>query len=264
MFRLSFPWTACFGAYLLVALIIATRTLHSGGGDVEAFVVNPLGTTRRSGGLMATGGGEESVMGIPTIEQLGSDPFPKQVQHAEFICGLIAEDDDRETDVLMKRLRAQLSHADGVRGFMVTYLTMKKDKEDSNIPPALLKVLLELIDPKNDSNELINLMCLNIIMPTAMVTTHKDPELAQQSAITAARAMNLMTAVMDVSGKDSEAREAVTKQCKAILEMATSKDFSVEGDTEAQKYWSRIFEQWGYQETQLGDIANAVRMVLAS
>ena len=213
---------------------------------------------------MATGGGEESVMGIPTIEQLSSDPFGKQVQYAEFICGLLAEDDGRETDVLMKHLRAQLSHADGVRGFMVTFLTMKKDKEDGNIPPALLKVLLEQIDPKNDSNNLINLMCLNVIMPTAMVTMHKDPELAHQSAITAARAMNLMMQVMDASGRDSETRQAVTQQCKAILEMATSQESGAEVDTAAQKYWSKIFDQWGYKEAQLGDIANAVRIVLAS
>jgi len=226
--------------------------------------VSPPSPYFKSQRSMATGGGEENVMGIPTLEQLSTDPFIKQVQHAEFICGLLEEDDGRETDVVMKRLRAQLSHEEGVRGFMVTYLTVKKQKESLDIPPALLKAILEVIDPVEDKNKLIALMCLNIIMPTAMVTTHKDPVLMHQSAITAARAMSLMTAVMDASGKDSPTREAVTKQCKAILEMATSQDFNVEGDTEAQKYWGEIFDQWGYEETQLSDIANAVRVVLAA
>jgi hypothetical protein len=60
---------------------------------------------------------------IPTIEQLRSDPFMKQVRHAEFIVGLFDEDAGRCTNVLMDRLRAQLSQPDGIRGFMVTFLT---------------------------------------------------------------------------------------------------------------------------------------------
>lgn len=242
---------------------LGTRSiLHVQGFSLVAppSVVAQFSKSQRS---MTSGAGEESVMGIPTLEQLSSDPFIKQVKHAEFICGLLEEDDGRETDVVMKRLRAQLSHEEGVRGFFVTYLTTKKQKESLDIPPALLKAILEVIDPVNDNNKMIALMCLNVIMPTAMVTTHKDPILMQQSAITAARAMSLMTAVMDASGKESATREAVTKQCKAILEMATSQEFNAEGDTEAQKYWGEIFDQWGYEEAQLSDIANAVRAVLA-
>ena len=238
---------------------------------VEAFSIhcgslaNPSVMMSNAAGhrlFMATDGGEESVMGIPTLEQLSSDPFMKQVHHAEFVCDLLQEDNGRETEVVMKRLRAQLSHKDGVRGFLVTYLTSKQFAKGVDVPPALLKALLEVIDPVDDSNSLIALMCLNIIMPTAMVRTHKDPQLKMESALTAARAMSLMTAVMDASGKDSAPREAVTKQCKAILEMATNKDFNAGEDTEAQKYWAEIFENWGYDDVQLSDIADAVRSVL--
>lgn len=265
-------------AFLLsLLLLLGTRTLNEDNRGlpsmaVEAFSIhrdslaNPMIIMSNAAGqrlFMATGGGEESVMGIPTLEQLSSDPFMKQVHHAEFVCGLLLEDDGRKTDVVMKRLRAQLSHKDGVRGFLVTYLTCKQFAKAMDVPPALLKALLEVIDPVNDSNSLISLMCLNIIMPTAMVRTHKDPQLKMESALTAARAMSLMTVVMDASGRDSAPREAVTKQCKAILDMAKSKDFNAEGDMEAQKYWAEIFGNWGYDDVQRSDIAHAVRSVLA-
>ena len=220
-----------------------------------------------------------SLMGIPTVEQLASDPFLKQVQYAEFMVGLLEEDAGRETDVVMRRLRAQLSHADGIRGFMVTYLTQQphdknvneSSSSSSEVPPALLKAILEVVDPVDDRNEMINLMCLNVIMPTAMVTMHKDPELSMQSAWTAARALNLMTEVLDESGRDSPLRQAVTKQCNAILKMASSGEVmkveggdDVGGGSEAlELYWSKVFDQWGYKEAQLSDIANAVRMVLS-
>jgi len=223
-----------------------------------------------------------SLMGIPTVEQLARDPFLKQVQYAEFMVGLLEEDAGRQTDVVMRRLRAQLSHADGIRGFMVTYLTQpphdknvnEPSSSSSKIPPALLQAILEVVDPVDDRNEMINLMCLNVIMPTAMVTLHKDPELSMQSAWTAARALNLLTQVLDASGRDSPLRQAVTQQCNAILKMASRGEvLKVEGGDDGgggggssdalELYWSKVFDQWGYKEAQLSDIANAVRMVLS-
>ena len=142
-----------------------------------------------------------TIMGIPTLEQLSTDSFMKQVQYAEFITGLIVEDNGRETDVLMNRLRAQLSHPDGIRGFMVTYLTTStsttsagandsdgttKDNDFIAVPASLIKAIVEQIDPISDANELISLMCMNVIMPTGMMTMQPNEELSQQSAKTAA------------------------------------------------------------------------------
>ena len=258
-----------------LAVFLGTRTQDNlccfSSVTVEAFTVHGVATVIPSitsnaadRMFMATGGGEESVMGIPTIGQLSSDPFLKQVHHAEFVCGLLQEDDGRETEVVMKRLRAQFSHQDGIRGFLVTFLTYKVLAKEVVIPPAVLTTILEVMDPVNDSNNLISLMCLNVIMPTAMARTHKDPELSKESTRTAARAINLIKAVIDAAGRDSAPREAVTTQCKAILDLATSQDTTdAESDKDEQKYWAEIFERWGYDEVQRADIADAVRIVLA-
>jgi hypothetical protein len=208
-----------------------------------------------------------TVFGIPTVEQLQTDPFMKQVRHAEFVVGLIDEDAGRETDVLMKRLRAQLSHSDGIRGFMVTYLTtaaaavVGSESDDATIPQALVDAITEQIDPVNDSNDLISLMCMNVIMPTAMITMHQEEELSQQSAVTANRATRLLQAVLKNSNKT--VRDAVTTQCEAILAEATAENDAAEDDTvAARKYWKKFFDKWGYQSNERRNIADAIVTVL--
>jgi hypothetical protein len=220
-------------------------------------------------------------MGIPSMEQLRTDSFMKQVQYAEFITGLIEEDNGRETDVLMNRLRAQLSHPDGIRGFMVTFLTTtsststdesdghgnEKDS-DEGIPPALIKAVIERIDPMSDSNELISLMCMNVIMPTGMITMHSNEEMSQQSAATAQRAIQLLKAVLMKCSddKESEIRTAIRLQCHAIYAVATeTTDNAVtnEEDERRQEYWRKFFQKWGYQSQQRFDIAKAINSVLS-
>lgn len=230
----------------------------------------------------------DNAMGIPTIKQLRSDSFMKQVRYAEFITGLIEEDNGRETDVLMNRLRAQLSHPDGIRGFMVTYLTtsavtntadgMSNDDEGVIIPSALLKAVLEQIDPISDANELISLMCMNVIMPTGMITMQPNEEMSQQSVVTAKRATQLLKAVLNhcssSTSKDSKTRSAITSQCRAILAVATDKTNTEAGGTELnhdeqeknakrQTFWRNFFQKWGYQSQQKSDIATAIRLILS-
>lgn len=255
--------------------------------------------------------------GIPTLEQLQTDSFMKQVRHAEFVVGvLIEEDAGRQTDVLMRRLRAQLSHPDGIRGFMVTFLTSAPADpvagRGGGIPEAVVTAVVEQIDPLNDSNEMISLLCMNVIMPTAMVTMHlatvddddKDNDgnkllLSQQSAMTAARAIRLLQAVLlktqknssgntnknyeqphyDHDNNDNDKRnKAITLQCQAILAAATddgvvSKRSAAardDGDDDTTStavhqrhyYWKKFFDTWGYQSNQLVDISEAMRAVL--
>lgn len=212
--------------------------------------------------------GEASpLLGIPTMEQLQKDPFPKQIQHAEFVMGLLEEDQGRETEVLMKRLRAQLSHAAGIRGFMATYLTTiaSDDKgDDTRIPLALVKAVEEqiLLDTNND---LIPLMCMNVIMPTAMMTTYQDqdPELAQQSSRTATRATHLLRNILLNSPNDPRVQDPVKAQCQAILAAATTTEKATSTKEEdLRQYWIMFFEKWGYESKQLSDIAEAIRAVL--
>lgn len=223
--------------------------------------------------------GSSSSSIFPTIEQLQSDPFMKQVGYAEFVVGLIQEDAGRGTDVLMRRLNAQLSHPDGIRGFMVTYLARVVDDETDDdtlsIPESLIKAILGQIEPKHDGNELLALMCMNVIMPTAMVTMHKDEELSLQSKITAQRATALLQSVLRDSSINDDSnnsiRTAITEQCQAILKVcnmdendgAVSKGASNDEATTV-KYWSDFFEKWGYQEKQKSDIENAVLTVLST
>jgi hypothetical protein len=201
---------------------------------------------------------ESIFIGIPSIEQLEKDPFMKQVRHAEFIVRLIEEDAGKESDVLMKRLKAQLSHADGIRGFMVTYLTMVNEQEQ-DVPNSLLKTIVDQIDAESDTNQLISLMCMNVVMPTAMITMHKNDELSQQSKLTASRALNLIKNVLLQSEEKKKA--AIMEKCDAIL--AVAQDETTDDSDEAEVvFWTDFFQKWGYEQTQKSDIAAAVQKLI--
>jgi hypothetical protein len=201
-------------------------------------------------------------MGIPTVAQLERDPFPEQVRHAEFLVNvLLVEDAGRCTDVAMRRLRAQLSHPAGIRGFMVTFLTTTtaasastireddNDSDDESIPKAVVQAIVEELgkldsdtngsksnSSNNNGNDLVSLMCTNVVLPAAMITMHADdPELAGQSRGTAKRATRLLQHVLRLalqrqqkqrrdnsnSNSDSTTR-AIRQQCDAILLAAAS------------------------------------------
>ena len=93
---------------------------------------------------------------------------------------------------------------------------------------------------------------MNVVMPTAMVTMHQDPELAEQSKMTAARGARVLAAI---SGMDK-----VKDNCKAILSVATGNG---EADATLVEYWTDFFEKWGYKEQQSKDIADAIESILA-
>lgn len=210
----------------------------------------------------------DNIMGIPSMEQLRTDPFMKQVRYAEFITGLIEEDAGRESSVLMNRLRAQLSHPDGIRGFMVTYLTtIDSDAGESAIPAALVKAILEQIDPIQDKNELISLMCMNVIMPTGMITMQATEEMAQQSASTAKRATQLLRSIL-TNCNNEEIKGAILTQCNAIIAVATTPETILDEESnendKMKSYWRKFFQKWGYQSRQQADIADAVRSVLSA
>lgn len=282
---------------------------------------------------------------FPTLEQLRSDPFLKQVRHAEFVVrslrkgGDFGRDDDDDTEgtegdahaaLTQQRLRAQLSHAAGIRGLMVTFLTAPRrrsdrgsdekqaaaavnpdiangqqdenaddEDDDDDIPAALVAAVLEQIDPVADGNDLVALLGMNVIMPTAMVTLHHDAALSRQSARTAARAARLLTALLRAAAasatfnhRHDAVRAALTVQCEAILAAATaattippttptpdalppppppgggaaSRDVAAgaasghAADRRQRSYWQRFLAQ--YQPRQMADIANAVRTIL--
>lgn len=146
---------------------------------------------------------------IPSIEQLSSDPFMKQVGYGQQIVSML--DDESNTLVnnesLTKMLVAQLSHSDGIRGFFVSYLT-------GGAPITTIPTPLENAMQRSDTSELIPLACMNVIMPTAMVTMHTDQDLSNNSKATAKKGIVVAKALMN--------EEKMREHCKAILAAITS------------------------------------------
>lgn len=141
---------------------------------------------------------------IPSIEQLSSDPFMKQVGHGQQIASMLEnkEDNPVNNESLTEMLTAQLSHSDGIRGFFVSFLT--GGEPITTIPTPLEKAMQQ-----SDKTELIPLACMNVIMPIAMVTMHTDPELSKSSKATATKGIVVAKALMG--------DERMKEHCEAIL-----------------------------------------------
>jgi len=175
----------------------------------------------------------------------------KQVSHSEKLIPLLQKNSNvLEQQELIQRLKAQLSHSDGIRGFFVTYLTGMDDNtpaDQSEIPQALVTAM-EAADP----TVLIPLACMNVVMPTGMISMHQDKELSQQSKKTADRGVRFLASIKN--------KPEVIKTCDAILAVATGNQGTVDDDS--FQYWTEFFEKWGYQEEQRRDIAKAIRTVM--
>jgi hypothetical protein len=174
-----------------------------------------------------------------------------QVSHSEKLVTLLKEDSQvLEQEEVVARLKAQLSHSDGIRGFFVTYLTGVGDDtpaDQSSIPQALVAAM-----EAADLSELIPLACMNVVMPTGMITMHQDPELSAQSKKTADRGIRFLASMKS----DAE----VQKTCDAILAVATNSQGRV--SNESFQFWTKFFKNWGYEDSQKVDIATAIRSVL--
>lgn len=206
------------------------------------------------------------VENIPDLDELKSAPFMKQVGYGadmtEALTALGNDSQDPVAQQLKDSLEAQLSHSDGIRGFMVSYLTGSYEsstKEDGGIDAAEMiakeqdpQILLETVSGllNADQNEdLVSLMCMNVVMPIAMITMHKDPALSEASRLTAARGIRLLGSVVNAS---------ILENLRAISTAANSSS-----DDKLVEYWTDFFAKWGYEETQKKDIAAAVEEMIS-
>lgn len=64
---------------------------------------------------------------------------------------------------------------------------------------------------------------MNVIMPTGMITMHKDPELSEQSRKTSERGSRILALLRD--------NQQVKDNCKAILAVARNETNATEIDT---------------------------------
>ena len=186
---------------------------------------------------------------LPTLEQLSKDPFMQQVQYGSELSNALLEDPgDLPSDGLKDLLRAQLSHSDGIRGFMVSYLTVEDSNQESfEVPNILVEALRE--QAQSNPDDLIPLACMlhytyfdslrtlmkfscdspfrifpiyetkvmNVIMPTAMSTMHEQEELRQSSASTAERGLCVLKTL---TGQNP----LVEDNARAILAVATGEE----------------------------------------
>jgi hypothetical protein len=183
--------------------------------------------------------------------QLLTDNFMKQVSHAQNIVSMLKDHSDEDATNVRERLEAILSHSDGIRGFFVTYLTTESRSSPAEPVPPLLIHVLDTVD----SAELVPLACMNVVMPTGMITMHTDANLSESSKRTAERGTQVLKALLRGSKG-----EAVRKQCVAIRAVARAKQG--DADDASFAYWVKFFDKWGYKELQKKDIAQAMDSLL--
>jgi hypothetical protein len=182
----------------------------------------------------------------------------RKVQTSDFING--DNDNNDELQLLKTSLKAQLSHSDGIRGFMVAYLTGPgDDNDDRTNPPA---ILLEAIRDQlmvGDTSSMVSLMCMNVIMPMAMATMHRDPEKSASSKQTAVRGTALLRAVRGDC-------PTIIDNLNAILQVATTASGEIQATSPEEEqlvtFWAGFFDKWGYEGRQKEDIAKAVTELL--
>lgn len=94
---------------------------------------------------------------FPFSQQLKSDPFMKQVQHGTDLSAAMQQDPSNAD--IYERIKVQLSHSDGIRGFMVPYLTATEEgnTEPFAVPDGLATVLQQVA--RSNPADLVPLAC---------------------------------------------------------------------------------------------------------
>jgi len=171
-----------------------------------------------------------------------------QVNYASEIVPLLAKENNHAN--LTEMISAQLSHSDGIRGFFVAYLTGvgPSPADDETMPLPLSNA----IEKNQNKKELISLACMNVIMPTGMITMHTDKEMAKSSETTAARGKVVAKKLLE--------EDEMKKQCAVILSVAKNESL----DSEEAKYWAEFFKKWGYGEKEVENIASAFDELVSS
>ena len=108
---------------------------------------------------------------LPSIVQLSEDTFMKQVEYGSVLTAQLqtvnnsGDGDDSNlppsSSNLEELLQAQLSHSDGIRGFMVSYLTAEVSPADQDdIPTPLIQALKAQFRSETARDDLVSLACM--------------------------------------------------------------------------------------------------------
>lgn len=128
----------------------------------------------------------------------------------------------------------------------MSYLSQREGSspaDAAHVPGPLASAL----NRSTNRKELISLACMNVIMPTGMITLHKNEEMSRNSAITAERGKKIAKYLMKLD-------ENMKAQVTAILD--ATKNGNQDG-SEDVRYWLRFFNKWGYGEQEIQNIAKA-------
>lgn len=237
----------------------------------------------------------------------------KQLGHASQIIPLLHPQQENEkiseedSAALLEVLSRQFSHPDGIRGFFAVYLTSPESLTVDEVPDVLAEAVRG-----SDASVMVPLACkcfvlnthdmvhickmmflinyctllgllpakgMNVIMPTAMSSIHKDAELKECAAKTASNGKKILSLL--------KGNEVVVSNCKAILSVcqdAGSKDASgdlievslrvfdftylsylrlcksdlISFDILSLQYWEKFFANYKYEDEQKTDIAQAI------
>jgi len=254
---------------------------------------------------------------LPDINELSTAPFMQQVQygmamtealHVVASCDIyesptiygehIEEHQYQARDMeLQKLLQAQLSHSDGIRGFMVAYLTSDssasasenededEDSWDSSyrvaerwkqprlLIDALQGLLLAPTTKHNNNNEhedeemaeqqqqeqLVSLMLMNVIMPTAMMTMHENEEAAASSKVTSLRGQRLLQSVVEFTPRFPQHIQAIQHAAGIPTTNPANLEIRPIDHSTLVNFWQDFYLKWGYKEQQKKDIVRVMR-----
>jgi hypothetical protein len=265
---------------MTMIITIAAISLATNNSVVKGFTIPHTHThTHSSTSLSSTVIMDDSDFDdlLPDMNELSTAPFMKQVQYGSEMTNALrffssptsSFRSDTERNHMKNLLNAQLSHSDGIRGFMVAYLTGERqiqnvdneeeeeEEEDSEILIETVCGLLQKVNA-DEVEELVSLMCMNVVMPTAMVSMHTDPNLSSASKLTSIRGTKLLKSIMKCSS-------LIEDNLNALLEAATitTEETSLSlSSSSLVDYWNEFYDKWGYEDRQKEDIAATMEELL--
>ena len=129
------------------------------------------------------------------------------------------------TDQLVQLLTAQLSHQDGIRGFFSAYLT--GEGQDTTADKEEIPDMLAYAMKRSNFEYLTYSLCMNLIVPTAMVSVHRKANLeGKLNANSLKMAQNSATVAMRTKRILASLKGSINmvRNWEAIIEAASSMD----------------------------------------
>lgn len=193
-----------------------------------------------------------------SIDEVKAANFLNSAAYASSLCGALEA--GQTGDALSDRLHAMLSHADGVRGFFVTYLTDPTLESIADAPNGLSPLVVSELRRSNPAM-VAPLAVMNVMMPSATALAHEasgNAAAAAGSLLTQARAARVLEALLS----DPEAGPPTRSKLEAAR--AGAERFSAAAAIDSGDEWDAFFRRWSYDATQMAAVREALDEVLST